>query len=259
MRLKEYILNFDPCEEMRLTHITTLSGFRGIVSNGSLVPARCKVFNDDFLYLFLGRPAYRATTFSSSSLTWNIPIGFVFKEDAIHSIERIHPFDTGAFHEQRYRRTFPPEAHLNDFDIGCDIEDAKRYVTAFYGGAFQYLRSRPSSESNFSNFDFELRGLSELARRPAGGDAVTGGNDERASTVEIQIRQELSINNCVDAIIVPDIILQEPLFVNAVKDWSLKLSQILIYTNIIGPTAEAWVGQFYQRLIDYYEKDGPQL
>src|SRR5215218_641104 len=90
--------------------------FRDILSVDQLKPSKCSVFNEDLLYFFYGRPAYRAVkdgnAVSSNSL---YPICIVVRPDAPLSPVRIAPFDTGAFAKGMYSGFMNPRMNRADF------------------------------------------------------------------------------------------------------------------------------------------------
>lgn len=90
--------------------------FRSIIIGKKLTPTKCTVFeNEDLLYLFYGRPAYKASNLLSSRLSSMLPVSFILKSDCVDDIKRIAPFDTGAFHKGLYKDYIHPSMHMQNF------------------------------------------------------------------------------------------------------------------------------------------------
>lgn len=240
-----------------LTHITTLHGFRAVSSGNKLVPTRCNYFDKDLLYLFYGRPSYRATQEASSTLLWNAPVGFIINPRTIKKIHRIFPFDTGAFKSGRYGRIFAPNSELDDFELEKEWQSVTKYVLKFFGDNERYMLGRSSVNQDVGNFDFEIQGIEYLSR--LGGLQLsnrTNSVDERASALEIQLNEAVGLDQSIMAIIVPEDILNEERFLTAIKRWNVQHDKIIPYSNVLGPGSEAWVGQFFEKVLKYYKENG---
>jgi hypothetical protein len=213
--------------------------------------------DEDLLYLFYGRPSYRATTETATNLQWNAPVGFIIDPAFIGKIERVLPFDSGAFESGRYGKVFAPASRLDNFLLEDSLDGARKYLQRFFGTNVEYLRSRSSTDHTFGNMDFELQGLEHLSRQPSGlttDPKVT--TDERSSAIEIQVSSQVPLGQALCALIVPDSILSAPPFLDATKKWSLGSEKIVPYDNVVGPGPEAWVGQFYAKTLDFYRAQG---
>src|SRR6266705_1300157 len=102
-RLNRFIARQVPVDGLLpLVHITRAYAFDYIVDGDTLEPSACEVFKEKILYLFYGRPAYRAKEGNNARLEFEWPIVFVFNPEKISEIKRIFPFDTGAFAQQLY-------------------------------------------------------------------------------------------------------------------------------------------------------------
>lgn len=257
-RVKNFVDSHEPTEPiLPLTHVTTMFGFRTIMTGMTLEPKECRVFNENLLYLFYGRPSYRATQVAGSELNWNLPIGFILNPDAVSTIKRIFPFDSGAFANGLYGETFHAESEMSSFRLTPKIISTARYTSAFYSGNAHYYRGKSDINLDLGNFDFELQGLSYLSKRP-GMQTPNGKStaDERASTVEIQTAESLTIKDTLMALIVPESLMADTAFMDAIERWEIDGSKILSYAEILGPGSESWVGVFYEKVENLYRNEG---
>ena len=257
-RVKNFIDQFDPTYPiLPLTHITTMYGFRSIMTGMTLDPTECEVFKENLLYLFYGRPSYRASQIAASELNWNLPVGFILKPTAIRSIKRVFPFDSGAFAKGRYGRIFHQDSKIRSFELKPQLVSAAKYTSAFYSGNAHYYRGKSDAALELGNFDFELQGLSYLAEK-SGRQIATDeiGTDERASAVEIQTAEQLSIKEGLLGLIVPETLLANTAFADAVDRWELDSHKIITYIEVLGPGSEAWVGTFYEKVEELYRREG---
>ncbi|MBE1292339.1 MAG: hypothetical protein GJ677_07595 [Rhodobacteraceae bacterium] len=240
-----------------LTHITTLHGFRAIAAGDALVPSKCRFFNEDLLYLFYGRPSYRASQTAASKLLWNAPVGFILAPEAIGKIHRVLPFDSGAFKSGRYGRVFAPESHWADFELDTELLSAQKYVAKFFESNEQYLVGRSEVSQDVGNFDFEIQGLEYLARLNGLQDAFQPASvDERASAIEIQLKDSLPLATSILAIIVPEDILGESRFLTALDKWRVGAEKVIPYTSVLGHGSEAWVAKFFDVVLNLYREKG---
>lgn len=256
--VREFVGKHPPDEPLLpLTHVTNMAGFRSVVTGYSLEPQECKVFGQNLLYFFYGRPSYRSTQSASTKLSWNVPVAFIVKPEAIRGIRSIFPFDSGAFSAGMYGQTFDARSQIGDFDLGTDLQVASRYVGAFHGGNQEYFRGKTDVRNDFGNFEFELQGLQSLAMLPGIQTPSAGPSpDERASAIEVISTESMTIGDNILGMIVPEHLLTDRIFLAATARWRLADNQIIPYVSVVGPGSEAWVGQFYQKVYELYQSNG---
>lgn len=257
-RVKKFVDQFEPTLPiLPLTHITTMYGFRSIMAGMTLEPSECKVFNENLLYLFYGRPSYRASQTAASVLNWNLPIGFILKPDAVKSVKRVFPFDSGAFAKKYYGSIFHEESDISSFELTPQLVSAAKYTSAFYSDNAHYFRGKSNANLDLGNFDFELQGMRFLAEKP--GRQITSSEvkaDERASAVEVQTAESLSIKDSLLGLIVPETLLGNTAFEDAMAQWNVDSRVIIPYVEVLGPGSEAWVGTFYEKVEELYRREG---
>src|ERR1017187_6871464 len=97
--LNAYVLGRSPYEPiLPFVHMTDVFVLSRIAATEQLEPTECPVFKEPLLYLFCGRPSYRPNSKDlPSSLGSMAPVCFVLRPEALASVARVFPFDSGAF------------------------------------------------------------------------------------------------------------------------------------------------------------------
>src|SRR6202040_3163431 len=147
-----------------LVHITRAYAFDQIIDGDTLEPNDCDVFKEKLIYLFYGRPAYRAKEGNNARLEFEWPIVFVFDAEKISGIKRIFPFDTGAFVQRLYSQFFDHRSELMDFALNPNLESVRQLVGAFYRDNDEYYRGETRKNVDIPLRQFEAQGVHELAR-----------------------------------------------------------------------------------------------
>ena len=185
-------------ETLPLTHITDAYMFRQIMEVEALAPSGCPVFEEELLYLFYGRPAYRAADEETSNgidAYW--PICFVMMPSDV-TPKRVYPFDSGAFHHKRYAEFMYHRMIKEDFELESDPSMPGRLVSLFWSDIQGYFENKGPRDFVPGPFEFEDKAYYELIRHKGRGPF-----DERGSTIEIQIDHEIPIKGNTLAVILP--------------------------------------------------------
>lgn len=181
-----------------LTHVTDGYSFRDIMSHEELLPSPCSIYGENLLYLFYGRPAYRSAAqqeSNGSDAYW--PICFVMKPDVASAL-RIYPFDSGAFHYQRFDRFMYHRMMKEDFELDPDPTVPGKLVRLFWRDEKSYFNAEGLSNFIPSNFDFEAKAYKALI-----GDVGKAQFDERNSAIEIQVGAPVDLKGNTLAVILP--------------------------------------------------------
>ncbi len=238
-----------------LVHTTTAYKFADIYPSDELRPTSCPVFNEPLLYFFYGRPAYRARDTANSDIEFNWPIIFVISHEALPSIKRVFPFDTGAFDIGIYKEFFHKDSLIQDFQLPGRIESACAVVRAFYGNNREYFRGQSTKNVEIPLMEFEASGIQQLSRLAGVQiDPSTKRRDERSSAIELQTSDPISLLNNISAIILPQQYFQKQEIRDALARWQPKLLEH--YDTLHNQSGDAWVGQIYAIVRGVYEKLG---
>jgi len=175
--------------------------FRKILTEKKLKPSECTIFkNEELLYLFYGKPAYRSSNNASSGLHSLLPISFILRTDSIDKIKRIAPFDTGAFNLGLFKEYLHPGMELKNFFLTPRKESIAKTVDYFFANNEHYYLGRPKQDIKFDALDFEVESYYNLIKG-VGQSKV----DDRKASIEIQSESEIELTkDSVEAIIMPD-------------------------------------------------------
>lgn len=181
-----------------LTHVTDGYAFRDIMAQSRLSTSPCSVFDEPLLYLFYGRPAYRAAAeleSNGSDAYW--PVCIVLKPDAAVA-KRIFPFDSGAFHHRLFSRFMYHRMIKEDFELDIDPETPGKLVRLFWRDERSYFDADGSSGFTPASFDFEAKAYRDLI-----ADRGRAPFDERNSAVELQVEAPIDLDGNTIAVILP--------------------------------------------------------
>jgi hypothetical protein len=250
-RLRKFIsLQSATDGHLPLVHITRAYSFDEILQGDTLEPGDCEIFNEKLIYLFYGRPAYRAKEGNNARLEFEWPIVFVFDPEKLAFIKRVFPFDTGAFAQKLYTEFFDKRSELSDFALEPSIESAKKFVATFYQSNNEYYQGGSKKNVEIPLRQFEAQGVHELARLPG----LQGARDERSSAIELQISQAISFKDALIAIVLPSPYLDDPEILSALNRWNVK--EVHSYTTLHNMSGEAWVGEIYAIVYRLYKRLG---
>lgn len=228
-------------------HSTKSMNLREIIKQSGLSPSNCEVYNEEILYFFVGRPAYRWSRPSGSPQDWELPTCFVFKEIEELKIERVIPFDSGAHNKSLYPsyiQNIPKENFQSEL-----AEAPRKIVSAFFGSFSNYVagKAKPrlelTEEFSLSPFDAEVLSISTLANDPS-----VQGADDRRFTIEVQTSSRISFeSNPPSAVILPTPYLKEKAVVEAINEWGC---DVLNY-DVFGLSLPSYFGQIFLKFTDY--------
>jgi hypothetical protein len=206
--LWDWLQRVPPCPKaLAWCHTTDAFRLREIIKKGSFAPQRCEVFEEDLLYFFYGRPAFRRNEEAQLRLTAKAPIVVVLSPDLPSQGRRMFPFDTGAF-ETRYQVWVHHGMTLPNFEMECSREAAQRHVSAFFATNDHYLKLTPAAPPVPYFGDFEVESIVQLLADPSASQA-----DDRRLAVELQVGSEVPfVSQFVVALIVPDELMMAPWF-----------------------------------------------
>lgn len=226
------------------THVTDGYAFRDILTSGKLTPTHCRVFGTDLLYLFYGRPAYRAAAeIESNGIDAYWPVCIVL--DPINIVPaRVFPFDSGAFHHGRFDGFMYHRMIKEDFEVTADPASPQRIVRTFWASDQSYYDAEfLSGLSGFQGdtMDFEAKSyvqlISSTGRAPF---------DERNSSVEVQVAQPVDLAGNTIAVILPSAFAKPPVL-ERIEEWG---ALALPFGVVRRHDAQNMVGQIYDTVRD---------
>lgn len=162
------------------------------------MPTPCSIFGENLLYLFYGRPAYRtAAEIDSNGSDAYWPVCFVLEPDAVDA-KRIYPFDSGAFHHNRFARFMYHRMIKEDFELDPDPETPGKLVRLFWQNERAYFDADGPSGFAPGTFDFEAKAYRDLIV-----DRGRAPFDERNSAIELQVDVQLDLPRKTIAVVLP--------------------------------------------------------
>lgn len=192
-------------QSLPLFHVSSVRSAEYIVQNRKITPAICPYFNQRISYLFYGRCAYRPKG-GQDILDTNItlPAAFIVRNSVIGQSDALFPFDTGGYFEDRYSQWITRNK-IREYEISGSLVAAKKFVQHFFFDNENYLiDSQNVAAPVSSTAHVEVSEYISMI-------TTTGSDDDRRSSLEVQIKKVLGINdNNIYAIILPRAILSQP-------------------------------------------------
>jgi hypothetical protein len=185
-----------------LTHTTDGWSFRDIASHKRLEVMEGPAFKESLLYLFYGRPAYRAaTTQNATALTAFCMVSFLMRSELMPRPKRIFPFDSGAMKAKRFAPFMHPAMLAEHFELNSELEEARKLVGLFYGDNDRYYMGNVLVDIKFPRLELEAQCYYSLILNVSLLSA-----DDRKGTIEIQYDCDLELtSNNVMAVIAPEV------------------------------------------------------
>lgn len=180
------------------------------LDQGALRVRPCSNYGDrPMVYLFYGRPAFKPMPgMLPARMEEHLPMCLVLDAGLIGRAVRIVPFDSGGF--ARYRPMVGPLAR-NRFELHPSRDIPRRIVGAFFETNANYFHQMPTREElDISLLHPEARAIVRLSRDPALAD-----DDDRRTTIEIQLEEDVAIEPALKAIIGPPLLFDEPVVARA--------------------------------------------
>lgn len=256
-RFQSFIQSQEPVDgALPLTHITRAYTFDDMLDGDGIEPQYCEVLKEDLVYLFYGRPAYRARDGNNARLEFEWPIVLIFNPDKVEKIKCVFPFDTGAFVLNVYKDFFDKSSKLEDFSLPPSLESARRVVGTYYQDNREYYSGYSRKNVNIPHRQYEAEGVLELASLPGVQDTESAANrrDERSAAIEVQTDEAIAFKGALIAVLLPEPYLNDDEIKEALQRWDVQ--NIETYETLHNLGGEAWVGQFYAKVQQLYKRLG---
>lgn len=196
---------------LSLVHCTTVDRGVQVLAAGELRPTHCPVYDDDLLYLFYGRPAYKpAENVGASFMVELAPICLVLSPSLLGAAVRSLPFDSGGF--DRYRNQIGPGLTRQDFEMPGDHTLPRRLVGAFYGTNRDYYHHTALVQPEPPLSRRAARALSRLIT-----DKSIRNDDDRCGTIEVQFFDRIRLADALQAIVAPAQMFTDPEVISALE------------------------------------------
>ena len=218
----------------------------------------CNKFDEELLYFFYARPAYRKVEEAATTDRSLLPVVFVVNPTDIN-IKRVYPFDTGAYN--MYVPTYlSKDSKISDYEMPNNLNAIQQYTLAmcttnfrYFSGTYNNGSELPESIVLLRNTNHDLDNLLKLLSNEAVSEV-----DDRSMTVEVQIAGDVDISDKLVAIIAPHFYKNDPEFLRMVSETgaepryysSRPKHRLLEYVGIVFERAEQYYIDF-----NYMERD----
>ncbi|WP_332756610.1 hypothetical protein [Sphingomonas sp. LB2R24] len=236
-------------DELPSVHVSDGLGFRSIIRDGQISAEPCPVFDEEpLVYLFYGRPSYRVNSqVMASAIRAYAPVCFVLKPGVVRSPTRIFPFDSGAFHNELFHASMHRKMAREDFALEPDLASPQRLINLFFGDNVSYYDNKPIADVELPPLAFEASCYHGLIT-----DRQENIYDERISSIEIQVGENVQLKDAVEAVVLPDAFL-----VKEVADSLATIgAEAIPYAFIDRLRPELYAATMYQIVRDYYRRRG---
>lgn len=185
-------------DELPLVHTSRAEFLNSFKNTHALEPSHCAVFQENLIYLFYGRPAYRSANGNRYGESIALcPICFVFKPNALSQfVHRLFPCDSGAVN----RPLFEPQLYPSDLpaiELEPDIESARRLVSLVFHTNKNYFFGKAVTGVGLQAGTVSHR-YYELQMRQGPVDF-----DDRRSAIEVQFTQRIDLRNHLSFVVLP--------------------------------------------------------
>ena len=237
------LVNGSNLADMPLTHKLEWHKAEKILETGEIKVEKCDVFRDEKLaYFFYGRPAYAiANGKGVRHDNYYFPVCFILKADSVN-INKVFPFDSGAYALGMYDGFIHHEMDINDFSINPTIASIKTFIEYFYGENDRYYKNIIRQIDQTDELKNETNAYINLVSN-RGEEKF----DERCSTVEIISKCDVQISNSLLALILPNDIARKNEHVKSLHSRGI---DILTY-DTFGGAPSSYNGVIRQIMYDY--------
>jgi hypothetical protein len=212
MPLLDWIKGEDDSEELLpLCHTTRWKYFVKILKEDNLSkdhskfpdPNPTSLAEEKVVYLFYGLPFYIYELEGNSSIysevTADVPIGLIFKASLSNQVDRLYPFDTGAFFSDMLNQNFQVDKKSEYKDYMVPVTDGtemKQIVKRYFDTNIKYCTGRPNQGVIAS--DYQEENLISLIK--ASGKSNV---DLRCRAIELHSKSDVIISSNLQAIVLP--------------------------------------------------------
>lgn len=203
-------------DPLPLVHTSRCEWASSMIAAPELQPRRCPIYDEDLLYLFYGRPAYRIRERGRHEINY-CPICFILKLNRTSlALNRVMPLDSGGASEGRFSPHIEPhEKGLLELDPS--VESARKLVDVFYKDNRSYLvgQCQPLSDFVGASPDIVKQYVNMLH------DVEVSRADDRRSAVELQATTKVSLVNDLQAVVLPEALLDDYVLKRVIlEDWN---------------------------------------
>lgn len=191
-------------DELPLVHTSRCEWASNLVATQELQPRRCHVYDEDLLYLFYGRPAYRIKDKGFHDIAY-CPICFILKLNRSSlGVKRVLPIDSGGVSEGRFSPHIEP-GQRDLLELDTSVDAAKKLVDVLYKNNRSYLYGVCQPLDQFVDApDVLVKQYVNMLHDPEVSRA-----DDRRSVIEFQATTKVSLSDDLQAVVLPEALLDQ--------------------------------------------------
>jgi hypothetical protein len=198
-----------PTKMLGLTHVTSSYALRDIIDLEEIkAVSKCKVLEEEVIYAFYGRTAYRyKDEMVPANISSLFPSVLILDPERVPKPKYVFGFDSGAFYDGAMDQHLHPYMPLFDFLLSPDPSSAARLVAAVFDNNEDYFQNRSNPNFQVPNGNFEAESYHSLVKSGGQGNIRL---DDRLSTPEFVFSDPIALKIAVRAAILPDTLAAEP-------------------------------------------------
>ncbi|TBB57027.1 hypothetical protein ELH42_37765 [Rhizobium ruizarguesonis] len=195
--------------ELPVFHTTESLFLRDIVTGLQINTTKCKVYDEDLVYVFYGRPSYRPSSSNNATkMLEYYPVVFLMSPDAVKSIKRMLPFDSGGYHSGRFEDFLHPAMRKEQFEIPPPIDNLEAVISYFFGSPDDYMKAVGKADQTPAPTRFEIAAFHRMVH-----GVQKSTSDDRRITCEVQSDSPITLTKgVVRTIIAPSVFEDEDYF-----------------------------------------------
>jgi hypothetical protein len=247
-RLVQELVPLPQPRDLCLAHVTNMNSLRDMLRTGSISPKHDKLFGEDLVYFFYGRPTYKGAWRAgkrAADILERAPVCIVLRTDGLEKPHRVFPFDTSVLSSLISRQKHADWPKLQDYECAVDDWAPRSLVANLWGDNDAYMRG---------NIDLDIHDRDSALVRFVNRQFKRNPHvASQATAIEVQYDREVPLRNQLAAIIVPDQLARE----SALQDFARR-NRFPIHTYLWQPGVDvpAYEEVFIELLLEIYEAEG---
>ncbi len=242
------------CPAPKLHKLPVLHTFKSeslaqIQATGGLVPMHCDNYNTEIVYCFYGRPAYQIKMEKNEKRPKYLPICFCLNPDLLKSnLVRVLPFDSGVAFDGKYHFAEQP-VDLTPYQLPTDLEAVVSHVETFFGSNEAYVFSRIDDKIPAPNDNQYAKNYYDMFFKEEQTEL-----DDRRFTIELQFATDISLSDCLSAVILPSGYLSDRALLDTIRNvWR---ATPLIYHTYNGSSLSLYHGDIRSMYFKWLKLQG---
>ncbi|RWY68526.1 hypothetical protein EHI46_24195 [Rhizobium leguminosarum] len=197
-------------QKFHLVHVTGVGFAREIIRAGQIDATLCKVFEEDLVYFFAMRPAYKLREAQKrQEIIDYFPFVFLVDADHLGPPFHVYPFDTGGALDGAFDDGASPGVYLEDYALEETLQAVNNHIEWAFGSAANYYdgKVRRDFGADIPDWDTGPKTFAKIARLAAEG---SNRPDRRASAIEIAYDRHITLDHVKFAVL-PEQFLESPM------------------------------------------------